>query len=105
MLDAGIPEDPGNEAFAKVHDALDRLSELLDDPDDGNEPGEADAALTQIKNAGQYLLNAINNLSVVDFNEEYAEVAEGDAPEGEEDDDALNADTVDTDNNPFVFLS
>lgn len=66
-------EDQGsdNAAFQNVYDKQEALQELLDTGGEADE--DAAQTLAEIKSAGQMLLDAINNLSLTDFEEWAAE--------------------------------
>jgi hypothetical protein len=64
-------EDAGNEAFTLVHEKRVELETLLSDPDAAGSPPQALAAM---KHIARELLDAVNSLSLVDFEDEYPEV-------------------------------
>lgn len=73
-------------AFQKVYEALADLDEVLETGGEADE--DAATSLASIKTAAQAVLDAANNLSVADFEEEYAE-------DETETEDASEAETLD----------
>lgn len=67
-------EEAGNAAFDLVYSAQEDLQELLDSG--GEKDEDPETSLAAIKNAGQVLFDAIGNLSLADFEEEFKESEE-----------------------------